>query len=999
MNRQNEYRDRRACTSKTLKLGVLNVQGCSTSEEKREEIGNMFRKRQLGVLALSETKMRGKGEVVFGGVGGRRSGIENGRAKEGVAILVSEEVKGCVTEWGEVSARLMWVRLKLGQERWVIVSAYGPGRERDDNERDQFWNELRDCVNSFGDNVNVVVLGDLNARVGNTVIGGVVARYGVPGLNESGERLIDMCIDQELVVGNTFFKKKKKNKYTWARVEGGRVVERALMDYVLVPKKVVGRLLDVHVYRGEAGGMSDHYLVQGRLKVAGGRGRGGAGGREREVLKLSELDNIEKLAEYREKLAEEWERVKGRERGGVETEWSLFKEGVIRCAKEVCGMRKIGGRRRRGSEWWNEEMNQVVAEKRRAFECWLRDDNEQTRARYREKKREVKRKVREVKRRADARWGRCLTENFAENKKMFWKEVKNMRKEGGKKEETVKDVNGQMLTEEGAVNRRWAEHFEELLNFEDDREARITAVAFEQGVPRMGRSNEAPVTKGEVEGALKIMRSGKAAGLDGIAAECLKKGGVAVVEWLVRLLCICLEAGEVPADWRVAAMVPIYKGKGDKYVCGNFRGISLLSMVGKIYGRVLINRIRDGTEEVLMEEQCGFRRGRGCVDQVFVVRQVCEKYLAKGKDSFWAFMDLEKAYDRVDREAMWRMLSIYGVGGKLLSAVKSFYVDSRACVRVGNKESNSFGVKVGLRQGCVMSPWLFNVYMDGVVREVNIKVGERGLGLIEGDRGQNWVVNQVLFADDTALVADSEVVLQQLVTEFGRVCDRRKLKVNVDKSKVMRCTRSEDVGELQVNLGGERLEEVGSFRYLGSHVTRNGEIEGEVKYRVGEAGKVMGGMKKVWKNRDLGMRAKRGLYESVIVPTALYAAETWGMKTADKQRLDVLEMRCLRSMCGVTRWDRLRNEEVRRRTGVLLELSNRAEQKGLRWFGHVERMDEGRMVKRISGSGVRGGRPRGRPRFGWMEGVKRSLEARGVSVEQGRVRARDRKEWRKFVNA
>ena len=130
------------------------------------------------------------------------------------------------------------------------------------------------------------------------------------------------------------------------RVAGGRMVERALMDYVLVPKRMLGRLLDVHVFRGEAGGMSDHYLVQGKLKVAGVRGRGGAGGREREVLKLSELENVEKLAEYREKLVEEWERVKGREKAGVETEWSLFKEGVLRCAKEVCGMRKIVGRRR-----------------------------------------------------------------------------------------------------------------------------------------------------------------------------------------------------------------------------------------------------------------------------------------------------------------------------------------------------------------------------------------------------------------------------------------------------------------------------------------------------------------------------------------------------------------------------------------------------------------------------------------------------------------------------
>ena len=959
----------------------------------------MFKKRKLDVLALSETKMRGKGEVVFGGVGGRRSGVENGRAKEGVAILLSEEIRGCVIEWREVSPRLMWVRLKFGQENWVIVSAYGPGSERDVNERDQFWNELTDCVNNFKDNNNVVVMGDLNARVGNTVIGGVLARWGVPGRNYNGDHLIGMCIDQELAIGNTFFKKKKKNKYTWARVAGGRVADRALIDYILVSKKILGRLLDVHVFRGEAGGISDHYLVQGEIKVAAGGVGGGQGGREREVLRVSELENKEKLEEYRAKLAAEWEEVKRRDKGGVEREWELFKGAILRSAKETCGMRKVGRRRRRGSEWWNDEMNQVVAEKRRAFESWLKDGNEQTRERYNEKKREVKRKVREVKRRADARWGRRVTENFAQNKKMFWKEVKQLRKEGGRREETVKDLNGQMLTEGEAVQKRWVEHFEELLNYEDNREARITAVAFEQGVPRMGRKNEAPVTKGEVEVALRTMRTGKAAGLDGIQAECLKKGGVAVVEWLVRLLNICFEAGEVPADWRMAAIVPIYKGKGEKHVCGNYRGISLLSMVGKLFGRVLINRIRDGTEEALKEEQCGFRRGRGCVDQVFVVRQGCEKYLAKGKDSFWAFMDLEKAYDRVDRGALWRTLSLYGIGGKLLSAVKSFYVDSRACVRVGNQESDSFQVRVGLRQGCVMSPWLFNVFMDGVVREVNIRLGERGLGFIEGNGEQEWVINQVLFADDTALVADSEEGLQQLVTEFGRVCDRRKLKVNVGKSKVMRCTRSANRGGLNVDLGGERLEEVESFRYLGSQVARNGEIKEEVKFRVGEAGKAMGGMKKIWKNRDLGMGVKRGLYESVIVPTALYAAETWGMKTADKKRLDVMEMRALRSMCGVTRWDRLRNEEIRRRSGVLLELSKRAEQRGLRWFGHVERMDEGRMVKRITRSRARGVVGRGRPRRGWGEGVRNSLRERGLTVEEGKERARDRKEWRKFVNA
>ena len=92
------------------------------------------------------------------------------------------------------------------------------------------------------------------------------------------------------------------------------------------------------------------------------------------------------------------------------------------------------------------------------------------------------------------------------------------------------------------------------------------------------------------------------------------------------------------------------------------------------------------------------------MDQVFAVRQVCEKCLANGKDVFWAFMDLEKAYDTIDRHGMWQMLRVYELGGKLLKAVQSFYVDGRASVRVGNYVSEQFPVNVGLRQGCAMFP-------------------------------------------------------------------------------------------------------------------------------------------------------------------------------------------------------------------------------------------------------------------------------------------------------
>ena len=110
-----------------------------------------------------------------------------------------------------------------------------------------------------------------------------------------------------------------------------------------------------------------------------------------------------------------------------------------------------------------------------------------------------------------------------------------------------------------------------------------------------------------------------------------------VLEWLVRLFNICFMLSIVSVDWVIACMVPLYKGKGDMYECGNFRGISPLSVVGKVYGRVLINRIRDKTENVIAEVQGDFRRGRGCTDLIFIVRQICEKYLGKGKDTYFPF--------------------------------------------------------------------------------------------------------------------------------------------------------------------------------------------------------------------------------------------------------------------------------------------------------------------------------------------------------------------------
>ena len=169
---------------------------------------------------------------------------------------------------------------------------------------------------------------------------------------------------------------------------------------------------------------------------------------------------------------------------------------------------------------------------------------------------------------------------------------------------------------------------------------------------------------------------------------------------------------------------------------------------------------------------------------------------------------------------------------KLLKAVQSFYV-SRACVRVGNDVSEWFLVNVVLKQGCVMYPWLFNVYINGVVREVHVRVLGKGLELLSANGGM-FEINQLLFADDTALVADSEDKLCRLVSEFGRVCERRKLIVNVGESKFMRCSRYGNGDRMHVILNCEPLDKVDYFKYLGSQVAANLRCEKDVVHRINE---------------------------------------------------------------------------------------------------------------------------------------------------------------------
>ena len=172
--------------------------------------------------------------------------------------------------------------------------------------------------------------------------------------------------------------------------------------------------------------------------------------------------------------------------------------------------------------------------------------------------------------------------------------------------------------------------------------------------------------------------------------------------------------------------------------------------------------------------------------------------------------------------------------------------------------------------------------------------------------------------------------------------------MNVGKSKVMRCSRYGNGDRMPVILNGEPLQEVDCFKYLGLQVAADGGYERDVVHTMNEGYRALGALKSVLSNRGLGIKAMKCLYEGVILPTALYGAEAWGRRSAERRKVNILEIKCLRCLVGLSRMDIVRNEEVRRRAGIERELASRADQRILRWFGHVERMDDAyRMARRV----------------------------------------------------
>ena len=274
-------------------------------------------------------------------------------------------------------------------------------------------------------------------------------------------------------------------------------------------------------------------------------------------------------------------------------------------------------------------------------------------------------------------------------------------------EKPVKKDAGQLSLDEEAKKEAWREHYECLLNIEFP----WNPEDLSEESPVEGPSE--PITLEMITKAISKMASGKAARPSGIFTEMLKPVGEAGAVEVRDLIEDIISEGCIPTDWQESFIVNLYKGKGDALNRGNYRGLKLIEQVMKVLEHVVEGLIRQRVE--IDEMQCCFMSGRGTTDAIFIVHQLQGKHLAANKPLCMAFVDLEKAFDRVPRDVIWWAMRKLGIDEWLVRLVQSMYVRSR--VRVGDGYSEEFGVGVGVHQGSVLSPLLFIIGLEALFRE------------------------------------------------------------------------------------------------------------------------------------------------------------------------------------------------------------------------------------------------------------------------------------------
>ena len=376
------------------------------------------------------------------------------------------------------------------------------------------------------------------------------------------------------------------------------------------------------------------------------------------------------------------------------------------------------------------------------------------------------------------------------------------------------------------------------------------------------------------------MKNNKTPGIDKILNEFIKNCPEELHPAIVKLFNIILESGKVPSEWTVGIIKALYKNKGDIEDVNNYRGITLLSCLGKLFTSVINTRLLEYVtkENILGYEQVGFRPKHSTLDHIFALHVISHFYISQGKQLFCAFVDYSKAFDFIDRTYLWQKLLDSNINGKVLQVIRNMYENAKSHVSVNNNLSDPFPCQMGVRQGENMSPLLFAMFLNDFKSFLKDKYnGLKKLSAsILKELNMYFKIFCLLYADDTIILAESPAQLLKALDALYLYCNKWSLKVNVDKTKIMIFSKGKVTKHKSFKFGTNKIEVVHDYIYLGTKFNYNGKFQIAMAKQVLQAKKAKFGLLAKVRQLNLSVDTFIELLERLVVPVLLYGSEIWG---------------------------------------------------------------------------------------------------------------------------
>jgi len=702
----------------------------------------------------------------------------------------------------------------------------------------------------ISEKMNIILLGDFNARIGNgnndlylnDAIDNIPNRQSKDlTCNGNGKKLLRFCDDFNFLVLNGRFND-FEGDFTFSNANGNSVI-----DYGLISRDLYNFVFDFHV---ENRLESDHFPLSLSVRLG---------------LSSILTNNIDSIIPLVPKLC--WKdqdvnvfnfklsnKLQNMDWDGLSID---DRTTHLHSAISQCNTRNLNSRPGKRSPWFDKEC--LIARKLVFLKLNKFRNNRCNAIDFLSERK----KYHALCRTKQKAYNETLLADFSniKNSKAFWTTVRKFKNTGN-------------LVSDSIQLDEWFYYFNNLLNPVDDFTSFTT-------VSNLCLDNflDCSFTLTELKSSLRQLKLEKAPGLDGIPNEFFKYLNDDNLDYILSLFNTMYNNCKIPDAFCEAIIFPLHK-KGDTAEISNFRGISFLPCLYKLFTQLLLFRMRIWAHrhKILHEAQAGFRRNYSTVDNIFVLNSIVEKHISKPKGKVFAFfIDFSAAFDSVNRQSLLYKLKVIGFSTKFINIIDEIYKVTKARVWTRKGYTNSFFSKSGVRQGCILSPDLFNFYLNDLADYIEI-----GGFYIDGV----WI-RILLYADDIVFLAEDERVLQLMIDKLANYCKLWDLKVNLSKSKIVVFRKK---GKLKKAYewfyNNQKIEIVNGYKYLGVYFKSGGSFVDHLTNQL-RAAKI--GLNTIYRSvfsmRTSTLSPFFKVFDAVSRSIMCYAAQVWGYSSYNEVEL------------------------------------------------------------------------------------------------------------------